>query len=125
MTDVQPLAHGLGGPSDLPIPPELAIAGAVAALVVSFTVLALAWRSPRYDAATSGRLAPAGLARLVDSTAYRVALRVVGLLFFGWFVLAAVFGRDLVTNPAFGMFYVWWWVGLVPLSVLLGPVWKA
>ena len=125
MTDARPLAHGLGGPGDLPIPPELAIAGAVAALVVSFTVLAVAWRSPRYDAATSGRLAPAWLARMVDSTAYGVALRVVGLLFLGWFVLAAVFGRDLLTNPAFGLFYVWWWVGLVPLSVLLGPVWKA
>jgi len=125
VVEAPPLAHGLGGPADLPIPPELAIAGAVAALVISFTVLALAWRSPRYDAATSGRLAPAGLARLVDSAAYRVALRVVGLLFFGWFVLAAVFGRDLLTNPAFGMFYVWWWVGLVPLSVLFGPVWKA
>jgi len=125
VTDAPPLAHGLGGPADLPIPPELAIAGAVAALVVSFTVLALAWRSPRYDAATSGRPAPAWLARLVDSAAYGVALRVVGLLFLGWFVLAAVFGRDLLTNPAFGMFYVWWWVGLVPLSVLFGPVWKA
>jgi len=125
MTDPQPLAHGLGGPADLPIPPELAIAGAVAALVISFTVLALAWRTPRYDAATSGRLAPAGLARLVDSAAYGVALRVVGMLFLGWFVLAAVSGRDLLTNPTFGMFYVWWWVGLVPLSVLFGPVWKA
>ncbi len=48
-------AHGLGGAKDLPIPSELAIAGAVAALVVSFTVLAVAWREPRYDAATSGR----------------------------------------------------------------------
>ena len=47
------------------------------------------------------------------------------MLFLGWFVLAAVFGRDLLTNPVFGMFYVWWWVGLVPLSVLFGPVWKA
>ena len=42
-----------------------------------------------------------------------------------WFGLAAVFGQDLLTNPAFGMFYVWWWVGLVPASVLLGPVWRA
>ena len=125
MADPQPLAHGLGGPADLPLSPELAIAGAVAALVVSFTVLALAWRTPRYDAATSGRLAPAGLARLVDSPAYAGALRVIGMLFLGWFALAAVFGRDLLTNPAFGMFYVWWWVGLVPLSVLFGPVWKA
>lgn len=125
MSEELTLAHGLGGSQDLPIPPELAIAGAVAALVVSFTVLALAWRSPRYDAATSGRPAPAWLTRLVDHPAYAVALRVVGVLFFGWFALAAVFGRDLLTNPVFGMFYVWWWVGLVPLSVLLGPVWKA
>ncbi len=125
MADSRPLAHGLGGPADLPISPELAIAGAVAALVVSFAVLALAWRTPRYDSATSGRPAPTGLARLIDSTAYSVALRVVGMLVLGWFVLAAVFGRDLLTNPVFGMFYVWWWVGLVPLSVLFGPVWKA
>jgi hypothetical protein len=125
VTDGRLLAHGLGGPADLPIPPELAIAGAVAALVVSFTILALAWRSPRYDAATSGRPAPAWLARLVDHPAYGVALRVVGVLGFGWFCLAAAFGRDLLTNPVFGMFYVWWWVGLVPASVLLGPVWRA
>ncbi len=125
MTEQFELAHGLGGPADLPIPPELAIAGAVAALVLSFTVLALAWRTPRYDAATSGRLAPGWMARLVDHPAYSLALRVLGLLGFGWFVLAAVFGRDLLTNPVFGMFYVWWWVGLVPASVLLGPVWRA
>lgn len=125
MAEGLPLAHGLGGPADLPISPELAIAGAVAALVVSFTVLALAWRTPRYDPDTSGRPAPAWLSRLVASPAYAVALRVIGLLGLGWFALAAVLGRNLLTNPAFGMFYVWWWVGLVPLSVLLGPVWKA
>ena len=125
MADGPPLAHGLGGPADLPISPELAIAGAVAALVVSFTVLALAWRTPRYDSDTSGRPAPAWLSRLIESPAYAAALRVIGLLGLGWFALAAVLGRNLLTNPAFGMFYVWWWVGLVPLSVLLGPVWKA
>jgi hypothetical protein len=118
-------AHGLGGPADLPVPPQLAIAGAVAALVVSFTVLALAWRTPRFDPATGGRPAPAVLQRLVDHPAYRVALRVLGLAGLAWFGLAAVFGQNLLTNPAFGMFYVWWWVGLVPASVLLGPVWRA
>ena len=125
MSGDRTLAHGLGGAQDLPIPPELAIAGAVAALVVSFTVLAVAWRSPRYDAATSGRPVPAGFQRVVDHPAYTVATRTLGLLVLGWFALAAVFGQDLLTNPVFGMFYVWWWVGLVPLSVLLGPVWKA
>ena len=33
------LAHGIGGAKDLPIPTELTIAGAVAALTISFTVL--------------------------------------------------------------------------------------
>lgn len=118
-------AHGIGGAKDLPISPELAIAGAVAALTVSFTVLVLAWRSPRYDAATSGRPAPELLARLVDSTGWRVGLRVVGMVFFLYAGAAAVLGEDRLTNPFFGMVYVWWWVGLVPLSLFFGPVWKA
>ncbi len=119
------LAHGIGGAKDLPIPPELAILGAVAALIVSFTVLALAWRTPRYDESRTGRPAPEWLARVIDSTAFRVALRVLGIVGFGYTAVAAVFGQDLLTNPVFGIFYVWWWVGLVVLSVLFGPVWKA
>ena len=119
------LAHGLGGAKDLPISPELAIAGASAALVVSFTVLAVAWRTPRYDAATSGRLAPTGLARAVDSRWWAVLWRTLGLAFFLYVSAAAILGQDLVINPVFGVFYVWWWVGLVPASLLLGPVWKA
>ena len=122
-------AHGIGGAKDLPISPELAIAGAVAALTISFTVLALAWRTPRYASPArgprGGHPLPDSLQRLVDSTAWRGGLRVVGLLFFGWAALAAIAGQDLLTNPFFGMFYVWWWVGLVPASLLLGPVWKA
>ena len=27
-----------------------------------------------------------------------------------------------MTNPVFGFTYVWLWVGLVPVSLLLGPV---
>jgi len=119
------IAHGIGGAKDLPISPELAIAGATAALVVSFTVLAVAWRTPRYDAATSGRPAPAWLAGIVDSTWWRVLWRTVGFVLFVYVAAAAVFGKDLVINPVFGVFYVWWWVGLVPLSLLFGPVWKA
>jgi hypothetical protein len=119
------LAHGIGGAKDLPIPPELAIIGAVAALTVSFTVLAIAWRAPRYDESTTGRPAPAWLSRIVDSTAFRVALRVLGMLIFTYAAVAAVFGPNLLTNPIFGIFYVWWWIGLVVFSVLFGPVWKA
>ena len=119
------IAHGIGGAKDLPISPELAIAGATAALVISFTVLAIAWRNPRYDAATSGRPVPDWLAAIVDSAAWRISLRTVGFALFLFTAAAAVFGKDLVINPVFGVFYVWWWVGMVPLSLLVGPVWKA
>jgi hypothetical protein len=118
-------AHGLGGARDLPIPSELAIAGAVAALVISFTVLAVAWREPRYHAATSGRPAPAWLDRLASSRALAVAARVLGMAFFLYVGAAAVFGKDSLINPFLGTFYVLLWVGLVPASLLLGPVFRA
>lgn len=116
-------AHGLGGSRDLPISPMLAIAGAVAALTVSFTVLALAWRNPRYDG-TEGRPAPRRLAALVDAAGFRVAARVLGLLLLGYTLWVLLFGKDLLINPVFGLFYVLLWVGLVPASLLLGPVWR-
>lgn len=53
------VTHGLGGPEDLPIPAGYAIAGACAALAVSFAVLLLAWRRPRYGDPESGRPVPA------------------------------------------------------------------
>jgi hypothetical protein len=119
------LAHGVGGAQDLPIPAELAIAGAGAALALSFVVLALAWRRPRYDAVTSGRPAPRWLARAVDAPASAWARRLLGLAFFLYVAWAAVAGPDLLVNPTFGVVYVLLWVGLVPASLLLGPFYKA
>ncbi|GEP39503.1 hypothetical protein NPS01_31660 [Nocardioides psychrotolerans] len=120
-----PFAHGIGGSADLPISPSLAIAGAVAALVVSFTVLAVAWRTPRYDEAKGERPVPPWLDGLVRSVGFRAGLRVFGFVVFAYAVTVAIFGEDLLTNPIFGIVYVWWWVGLVPLSLFLGPFWKA
>ena len=116
--------HGIGGAQDLPISPLLAVAGAVAALTISFTVLAVAWRKPRYDASV-GEPAPAWLAQLVDSRGWTLALRLLGLALFGYTLWVTFFGPDLLTNPIFGMFYVLLWVGLVPASLLFGPVWQA
>jgi hypothetical protein len=124
---VAPL-HGLGGAKDLPIPASLAIAGGTAALIVSFCVLVLAWRRPRYAAEEgprAGRPLPAGLARLLDSDAWAWALRLLGLAFAGWFGWALVAGPDLVTNPVFGTFYVLLWVGIVPASLLFGRIFRA
>src|SRR4051812_6411970 len=118
-------AHGIGGSKDLPIPLELTIAGAVAALTVSFTVLAVAWRTPRYDEGATGRPAPRRLAALVGSRPFFVVLRVLGMLVFVYTVMVAVHGLDSLINPFFGIFYVLLWVGFVPASLLLGPVYKA
>jgi hypothetical protein len=118
-------AHGIGGAKDLPIPAEYAMAGAGAALAVSFIVLALAWRTPRFDAATKGTPAPAWLAAVVDGTWFPALLRALGLIFFAYVAWAAVAGPDLLLNPTFGVVYVLLWVGIVPASLLFGPFYRA
>ena len=66
-----------------------------------------------------------GLQRVVESTAFTVVLRAAGFAFFLYVVWAAVAGPDLLTNPVFGVVYVWLWVGLVPASLLFGPFYRA
>jgi hypothetical protein len=127
------LLHGLGGAKDLPVPAPLAIAGGTAALVVSFCVLVLAWRSPRYDAPgpvdaprpDRSLALPAVAARVLDGAAFAVLLRVLGVLFFGWVTWALVAGPDNNNNPVLGVFYVLVWVGVVPVSLLFGRVARA
>lgn len=121
--DPVPVAHGLGGQQDLPVPLSLAIAGSVAALVVSFTVLAVAWRSPRYVGRPA--LPVPALGRVVLSGPFQAALKVLGLLLLAYTVMVATLGEDLLTNPVFGIFLVWLWVGIVPASLLLGPAFRA
>jgi len=116
--------HGIGGAKDLPIPFELAVAGATAALIVSFCVLALAWRSPRYEGPRPGRPVP-GVQRVVDDSRFQWTIRLLALAFAGYLTWALIWGPDLVTNPVLGTFYVLVWVGIVPASLLLGPVVKA
>jgi hypothetical protein len=121
------LAHGLGGRSDLPVPLWLAQYAAAAALLVSFAVLSTLWRTPRLEgpAASHGRPLPGGFQRLVDARATRIGLRALGLLLAGATVIVAAFGpNNSGINPAPTWVYVWFWVGLVPASLLLGPIWR-
>ncbi|MBA3309094.1 MAG: hypothetical protein H0U28_03410, partial [Nocardioidaceae bacterium] len=117
-------AHGVGGRADLPIPAALAFLGAAAALLVSFAVLAFAWRSPRFRGDDSGRALPSWLARVVDSPLTRAVLVITALLFAGWVSMAAVFGSDTLVNPTFGSVYVLLWVGLVPAAILFGHLYR-
>lgn len=118
------VAHGIGGRQDLPLPLGWAVAGAAAAVVVSFVLLGVLWREPRLDAEKAGRPLPAGLARVLDAPAFRRALAAVGLVGAAWTLLALVLGPDDARNAVPYVVYVLLWVGLVPLSVLLGPVWR-
>ena len=118
------LAHGIGARGDLPVPFSLALVGAALALVVSFVVLAWSWRTPHFENPESGRLLPAGAALLVDTPGFRLGLRALGLVVTAYVGAAALLGPDLLVNPTFGVVYVLFWVGLVPLSVLFGPVWR-
>lgn len=116
--------HGVGSRQDLPLPLPFVVAGAAAALVVSFVLLGLAWRTPQLLSTGAGRPVPEAVERVADHAVTRWLLRLLGLVVTGWFLLALVAGPDDVDNPAPGMLYVWLWAGLVPASLLLGPVWR-
>lgn len=119
------LAHGLGGSTDLPIPFTYALIGAAWALALTFAVVALAWRTPRFDPDKPGRPLPAVVTRIADAPATRWVLGAAGLAFTIWVILAAVLGPQDDHNALPGVFYVLLWVGLVAVSVVLGPVGRA
>lgn len=118
------LAHGVGTRSDLPVPIWLAAAGAALALVISFVVLGALWRRPRFTG-TTGRPLPAGVQAVLDAPALRIVLRAVTLAAVV-FVCAVGFTGPPSTsqNIAPWVLYITFWVGLVPASLLLGPVWR-
>ncbi|MEV3905228.1 hypothetical protein AB0K11_23145 [Mycobacterium sp. NPDC050551] len=119
------LAHGLGGSTDLPIPFTYALIGAAWALTFTFAVVALAWRTPRFDPDKPGRALPQWVTTAVDAPATRWVLAAAALAFTGWVAMAAFFGPDGADNPLPGVFYVLIWVGVPALSLLIGPVWRA
>ncbi|MGW1932618.1 hypothetical protein [Streptomyces sp. NPDC001919] len=120
-----PLAHGVGSQHDLPLSPFYAYAGAFAALLVSFLALGLLWSSSRFRGDLSGRPLPAALQRVADAPATRAALRLLGAAAALLVLLHLLLGPDDPDrNPAPGAVYVLLWVGLVPASLLLGPVWR-
>jgi hypothetical protein len=117
-------AHGVGGRQDLPIPFSYAVAGAAVAVVVSFVALALLWRTSRLRGDEAGRPLPEPVAEFLDGAAFRLSMRLLGLAVTAFVVAAAVFGPDDALNPSAGFVYVLFWVGLVPASLLFGPVWR-
>ncbi len=119
------LAHGLGGRSDLPVNAGAAALATAGVVAVSFAVTAFA-RSSRPE--LRERITypvPGAVTRAVDSGVTTALLRVTVLLLTLLVVAIAAFGPSASRfNLAPYVVYVVFWVGLVPLSLLLGPVWR-
>lgn len=108
-----PLAHGLGQAADLPLPLDLVLQAGAATVVVSFLGSALLWRHARLSG---------GVERPYRSP---VLLRLVVLAVALYVVLDALAGPRGPANPAAHALFVWLWVGLIPVSIVAGPVWRA
>jgi len=122
---VIPLAHGVGGRSDLPVPLALALYAAGLAVVVSFMALVLLWRAPRLRGDAGGRPLPGPIQTVVDAPVLRWLLRGLVLALSVVVVAVALAGPpDSSRNLAPYALYVTLWVGLVPASLLFGPVWR-
>jgi hypothetical protein len=119
-----PLAHGLGGVTDLPVPLWLFYYGAALVLIVSFVALYALWKRPLLARASRGRPLPAGLESFVRSRGLRI---VAGALAFALFALvwvaAAIGDSSPDENLAPRFVFVVFWLGVPALSVLLGNVW--
>src|SRR6185312_5999851 len=87
-------------------------------------LVAFAWRRPRFDPLKPGRPLPAALTTFVDARVTRRTAAAVALVFAAWAVAAGVCGPDSESNALLGAFYVLLWVGLVALSLAVGPVWR-
>ncbi|MEV0704745.1 hypothetical protein AB0I53_43440 [Saccharopolyspora sp. NPDC050389] len=116
------LAHGLGGRTDLPLNGVAAIIGGGIAVAISFAALAKLWSRPWLNP-DAGR--PLPVLRFVDSAGLRWAARILTLSLAVLVVAAAFLGPpETEKNLAPWALYVTFWVGLVPLSALFGPVWR-
>ena len=118
------VAHGIGGVRDLPVPAWLFAWGAAFVLFVSFVALGALWRRPLLEREDWRVPLPEWLQAVLLSRALRIAL---GAMSFGLLVLVTVAAFAGDTSPSRNLtptfVYVVFWLGLVPVVVLLGDVW--
>ena len=130
--------------SGLPLDGELVLQTGGVVVLVSFLAVALLWREPRFAAAAAPARAPApdppgpgpapgpresatSSARVgtFDSASARFGQAAMLLLATAVVVFGLLGPQDPdEANPAPRALYVLFWVGVVPASLLLGPVWR-
>jgi hypothetical protein len=122
---VPPIAHGLVGRADLPIPAWLFGWAAAVVLIVSFVGLAALWQRPQLE---ENGVRPLGR-RLSSALVNPVTDAIAGLVGVALLVLTVWSGLAGVQEPqdnfAPTFVYVVFWVGLVPVSIVFGDVFRA
>jgi hypothetical protein len=118
-------AGGLLGRADLPIPEWLFGWAAAIVLIVSFVGLAVLWPEPRLER-SGWRPLPRGIGRVIASRPVEIVCGVIGVALLGAVLYTGFKGtQSPAANFAPTFVFVNWWVGLVPLSVLFGDVFRA
>ena len=122
------LAHAgdlAGGRSDLPIPEELFGIAAAVVLIVSFIGLAILWPTPRLEGG-SFRAFPRAVSRVLLSRPVAILCGAAGVFLLGLVVWSGLTGVQVASaNLAPTFVYVVFWLGLVPLSLIFGDVFRA
>lgn len=115
-------AHGLVVRADLPIPEWLFTFAASAVVVVTFVLLAMAWRRPALQDPVVRWLPPAA-GRILTVPALEVLTGAVGVALLVVVVWAGFAGTIAPTaNVGPTIVYIAFWLGFVPLSIAFGDV---
>ncbi|MEA2363505.1 MAG: hypothetical protein QOD71_2650 [Thermoleophilaceae bacterium] len=118
-------AGGLIGRSDLPIPEWLFGWAAAIVLVISFVALAVLWPEPRLERAR-WRPLPGLLGRVPASRPVEILCGAIGVALLGLVIYAGLRGtQSPAANFAPTFVFVLFWIGLVPVSVIFGDVFRA
>ena len=120
-------AHAFGARYDLPLPLDFYLAGAGAAVALSFVIMAFFFRSPLARTRWLGidllRFRP--MAALLHPAVVTL-LQAISVGFFLLVLVAGFFGtQDTLKNIAPTFVWVIWWVGLAYVASLAGNLWPA
>jgi hypothetical protein len=119
------VAHGITTRADLPVPEWLFIWASAMVLVVSFIALASLWPKPRLQE-EGWRPLPRGFGRAVTSRPVEIACGAFGVFLLFVVVYSGFRGVQAAqANFSLTFVYVIFWLGLVPLSVAFGDVYRA